>query len=85
MRGAGVLVVLGLGAVVVGLWPGVVSARLTGGGQLALFTAGLALLVWGGTWLVLAAGREAEGDGNDSNTGSNPGARTAGPPPTLGR
>jgi hypothetical protein len=55
---AGLLVaVLGLAATVVGLWPGLVAAQLTGGGQAALFFGGLGLLVWGGTWLGTAADR----------------------------
>jgi hypothetical protein len=76
--GAAVALVLGLGAAVVGLWPGVVSAGLAGGGQAAVFFLGLAVLTWGATRLA------AHGDGNDSNTGSNPDARTGRPPPTLG-
>ena len=52
-----VVAVLGLAATVVALWPGLVAAELTGGGQAALFFGGLGLLVWGGTWLGAAADR----------------------------
>ena len=82
MVGAAVVAVLGLAATVVGLWPGLVSAQLTGGGQAALFFAGLGLLGWGGTWLAVAAGREAPPEQRFEH-GFDPDARTAERLPTL--